>query len=543
MSTIARRVALLARPGTACDRLRGALADAGAELVLEADPLTLDPATLEAAGAQVVLVALDTQTEEALDRFESALQNPAIEVIFEEAELAARREGWEAARWVRHLAAKLHRHGDVLPPGSGPATAAAANDGAERSAAMDPVLEFAVDAEAETAPAADGMPAPAPEAAITMHEFDPLFGEITLDEVSTSTFTSAGRGDDLAADDTASAFDPSLNFSYDGDYDSLSTEPSTDAVAAAETGFFGVDEGAEFGMAEAPPASPDRGAPTDSNDPGFDAMFGDFGDFAAVDPGDAQAAGSIAPAADGAGEEAGEPTAASGKRVLELVSTDDGVGLQGGADAIAAGLEADQRFRHDLASLESRIAGMELVDDRILKGPAQANGAVLVMAGIGGPDAVRQLLGALPEDFPRPVLVQQRLDGGRYDKLVAQMQRATAMLVKLAEPGLPAIAGVIYILPAGICIKVSDAGITFIDGGDDVLAALPSADSAMLMLSGSDPALVDAVMTHSWAGALVIGQAPDGCYDAAAPNALLARGGGSGQPAELAERLSERWRS
>ena len=69
---------------------------------------------------------------------------------------------------------------------------------------------------------------------------------------------------------------------------------------------------------------------------------------------------------------------------------------------------------------------------------------MLVLAGIGGPDAVRQLLGSLPNDFPRPVLVQQRLDGGRYDKLVAQMQRATTLPVRLAEPGLAAIAGLIY---------------------------------------------------------------------------------------------------
>ena len=533
---IARRVALLARPGVACDRLRGALADAGVQLVLEGDPLTLDPAALEAAGAQVVLVALDTQTEEALDRFEFALQNPAIEVMFEEAELAARREGWEAARWARHLAAKLHRHGDVLPPGGATsAGAAAANDGDQPSAGVDQVREPVGEAEAATGPGDDGLPAL--EAAVTMHEFDPLFGELSFDDSPASASTLPGE--DLAAVDGASTFDPSLNFSYDGDYDNLSTAAS--AVAVAEPGFFSADHDGGFGMSESPLASPDGGGPAGSNDPGFDAMFGDFGDFGATVPDDSPAAVAVAQRGDGARAGASEALAAPATRVLELVSTEDGPGTQAHADAEAAGV--DQRFRHDIASLESRIAGMELVDDRVVKGPAQASGAVLVMAGIGGPDAVRQLLGALPAGFPRPVLVQQRLDGGRFDKLVAQMQRATAMLVKLAEPGLPAIAGVIYILPAGIYIKVSDAGIQFIDGGDDVLAALPSADSAVLMLSGSDPAVVDAVMTHSWAGALVIGQSPDGCYDAAAPNALLARGGGSGQPAELAERLSERWRS
>ena len=111
---------LLAREGAARDRLRGALNDAGAQLVLEADPTRLQPAELSAASPDVVVVALDQVTEDALDRFESVLVDPSIEVLFEEAELAAAREGWDAARWVRHLSAKLHHHNDVLPPGREP---------------------------------------------------------------------------------------------------------------------------------------------------------------------------------------------------------------------------------------------------------------------------------------------------------------------------------------------------------------------------------------------------------------------------------------
>ena len=67
-----------------------------------------------------MLVALDPAVEDALEKFDDVLADRAIEVIFDEADLAARREGWDAARWVRHLAAKLHRHDDVLPPGREP---------------------------------------------------------------------------------------------------------------------------------------------------------------------------------------------------------------------------------------------------------------------------------------------------------------------------------------------------------------------------------------------------------------------------------------
>ena len=540
MSDMGRRVALLARPGIACDRLRGALVDAGAQVVLEADPLTLDPVALEAAQVQVVMVALDPQTEEALDRFEAVLQNSAIEVIFEEAELAATREGWEAARWARHLAAKLHRHGNVLPPGAEAATAFALEAESDLpspfSPAGEPARTLGFEAEATRWP----------ESATTSppHAFDPLLAEMSfepgarVEDGDERSFMSADPRTDRHAPDASSSLDPSADVSYDGSFAAVVAEMS--AAAAPTSGFdsFGLDQDGAVSWDDLSLDEAHAEPRTASRDEGFDLMFD--GDFAAAAGLDA-----ATPATHEPDSPAAHAFSGRSEQAPALVSTDDDMApaLRGYAEPSGESSIADHRFKHDLTSLELRIAGMELDNDRIIKGPAQANGAVLVMAGIGGPDAVRQLLGALPEGFPRPVLVQQRLDGGRYDKLVAQMQRATALPVMLAEPGLPAIGGVIYILPAGVCIKLTDTGIQFTGGDDDVLAALPSADSAVLMLSGSDPVQVDAVMNHSWAGALVIGQAPDGCYDAAAPSALVARGGDCGPPPELARRLAERWRS
>ena len=535
-AALGKRVALLARPGAARERLRGALTEAGGVVVLEADPLTLAPAELDAARAQVVMVALDPQTEDALDRFEAALQDPGIDVIFEEAEIAAAREGWEAARWVRHLSAKLHRHRDVLPPGAEPSGTGGQHvplPAMERVTAAGPV-----------------------SVATPSDDPTPVAGALALGSVDAElpwgdgTHALADAAAGQASDQTASgpAFDFDLDFSYDGSLDAVALEPAADAADASahDAGESG-PAAARFGSAALhelscgidptelapdfvvhggdqpgvdPPGFDQPGFDVpDFDAPGFDMLFDDPGSTAASDAG-AAVSGSFA----------GTATA----RVLELVGADDSP-RAASADAV------DSRFKHDLASLESRIAGMELVDDRIVKGPAQASGAVLVLAGIGGPDAVRQLLGALPVDFPRPVLVQQRLDGGRYDKLVAQMQRATALQVALAAPGLPAVAGTVYILPAKMAIKVSDSGIEFVASDAQVLTLMPSADSAVLLLSGSDPDQVDAAMNQSWAGALVIGQSPDGCYDATAPSALIARGGNCGQPAELARRLVERW--
>ena len=458
------RVALLARPGIACDRLRSVLDEAGARRVLEADPTALELPALVEAAPQVVLVALDPATEDVLDRFDDVLFDPAIDVIYEEAELTASREGWDVARWQRHLVAKLQRHGDVLPPG------------------REPDNVDAVGLDSGTAPVASETPAvehgASPSEAATHNPFDPVAAEsddqaFELDESFASTFGSSFQ---LDQGTTSPATSPDL----DGDLN-----PLVDDVASADDDLT-VNE-------------------LDSVEPMLETV-------------------------DGVGPDS-DPAPAT--RFGEL-SLDDG------AADIGASLETDHKFKHDLSELERRISGLELVDDTPVQGPEQARGAVLVLAGIGGPDAVRQLLGALSPAFPRPVLVQQRLDGGRYDKLVAQMQRATTLPVNLAEPGQTAQAGFIYILPAEVGIDVGDAGIRFNQGGD-LLAELPSADSAVLLLSGSDPEQVDAAMKHSWAGAVVAGQAADGCYDAAASNALAARGGDTAPAIELAQRLTERW--
>lgn len=369
------RTALLARPGAACDRLREVLAAVDRQPVLEADPTRLDLQALVQADPQLVLIALDAAVEDSLERFDAVLGDPGIDVIYEDADLAATREGWDAARWQRHLVAKLRGHGDVLPPA--------------------PDRELA----------------------------------------------------------------------------EVAARPHAASATAAATAEPVVQRATSFG---------------------------------------------------------------------ELTLDDDDAGC-----TVSSENDSRDRFVHDMSELEQRISTMELVDDSPAQGPEQARGAVLLLAGLGGPDAVRQLLGALPVGFARPVLVQQRLDGGRYDKLVAQMQRATALPVELARSGQAAMAGNVYILSDEIGMDPlhggPDAQLRFNDTGNDVLAALPAADSAIVLLSGSNPEHVDAAMNHGWSGALVAAQAAEGCYDAAAANALAARGGESGTPVELASRLSGHW--
>lgn len=335
---IRKRVVLLARAGAACERTQASIAEAGAELVATLDPGSASEADVRAAEPDAVMVILDPVVEQALDNFDGVLGDPAFDVMFEDADVAAKREGWEAARWSRHLNAKLHGHENVLPPAKG--------------------------------------------------------------------------------------------------------EPST-----------------------------------------------------------------------------GQPE-----------------------EPVQAEAPVDGGFQQEMEELQRRVAAMPELPRGNPDTPPSRQGAVVIAAGVGGPDAVRQLLGNFPTGFPRPIVLRQRIEGGQYDKLVRQMQRATQLRVVLAQAGDPLHAGTVHVLPDGLDLQAAPTGLVFAAvAGDAVFAALPPIDSALLLLSGADISLVDVAMSLSWAGGLALGQSPENCFDPAASNALAARGCQAASLAKLPTKLLERW--
>lgn len=317
----APRVLLLARAGAARDNAASALNAAGAQVAAVLDPLTVSEADLRAPAATAVMVMLDPQVEAALEAFDAFFDDPSLTVLYEEAELAAKRDGWEAARWTRHLAAKLHGHSDVLPP------------------------------------------------------------------------------------------------------------------------------------------SP-----------------------------------------------------------------------------------AEQGLKQELEALTLQMAKLEPEPPAILPDAGNTLAVVIIAGGVGGPDAVRQLLADLPEEFPRPILLRQPIGGGQYDRLVRQMQRATSLRVELAQLGEVPQRGVVSILPDGIDLGEVEGKPKFVTvEGEPQFPALKAADSAVLLLSGAALALVDLALTVRLRGGLAFGQAKENCFDPAVSLALVARGGEARSLSVMAHQLRERW--
>ncbi len=664
----APRVVLLARAGKAADHLAEAVRQAGAELLVAIDPANADEATLRALNPQAVLVALEPSIEPMLDKLEGLLSDPALTVIYDEADVAAHRAGWDAARWARHLSAKLRHDSNVLPPGAEsdqdwqpspgqiPKPAAAYAD-VDMTAFTREALAHADSVPADGAPVdvvpgialspldtmlIDAIPASAAQAApvqvapvqaapvqvaptqappAPVHAVPPplppvapspsdsgiaafqtsSFETMALESMDAEPSAYGAAPDDISfetftTDDGAGIEDVSLDsmtldsmtlesVEFDGiQLDSMQIDSMQidrmqidrgSAAPAPSVVPMRLDEDAFFlealSVTDLPPTS---GEPVAMNrfggdfDGGLDFSDEDVAGFEALDLDSISSADarSRAPA-----------TLASSEEVMSfeaLIASSLAAAAEAPAAPVAPQAEPKPGFSlgdlslapvdeapsmverpaaspaaRDISALEARISSLSLVD--LDEGaPAafgiQATPVVLIEAGLGGPDPARQLLSSLPAGFMAVVLVRLHLQGGRYDRLVAQMERTAALPVALAQGGATANAGTIYFLPDSIGLTANAGGFGFVDDAAppaSLFAALPSGASALVFLSGSDPQLVQSAMAAAATGTVVLAQSPEDCYDGAACAELRNRGVTSGLPAELAGRLASRWPS
>jgi chemosensory pili system protein ChpB (putative protein-glutamate methylesterase) len=567
------RVALLARPGDARDQLRRALAELGASLVAEGDPAELDPGQVAAEKPTVVLVSLEAAIEDSLTRFDDLLAAPGIEVMYDDAETTRQLDGWDLARWARHLAAKLVGT-DLLPPAPGgsdhvPEINLTLEPGAPRTPAQEMANEKLEDYAAESLDLSEWVPTepslanagltPNELAASTPSAVDaaPADDELSLefDLGGLELAMEGGQGEVAAPSTQASRQDhDDLEFNdadFDIDLSALPAEGST-LPTAHEPEHAPVDDEPLLADLELEGGTVNFSSFTDEEAPMGEHLDDDVAALAAqLDAYDAEdrhqeTAAAIDFTSNGSAEPpstpasatveapaAPAPRAASSFGSLELMPMD-------GAPAVAVAVVAPAPVAAPAAT--SRLS---LVDDTatIDNRPA-APGALLVMAGLGGPDAVRQLLSALPSNLPVPVLLYQHLDTGKHDRLLGQLAKASQLPLDLAVEGKSAFAGRVGVLQPGIGVRRDGGGFTYVavSALADVAAALPAADSVVLLLSGADPSVVPAVLALMGAGALVLAQDPASCFDSVAADQLINAGAVAASPAELARLVIERWK-
>ncbi|MGO4502008.1 MULTISPECIES: chemotaxis protein CheB [unclassified Dyella] len=116
MAETATAVALLFDDVELGGQLREALRERGARIVHEGALSTLDKQMLASTGAEVLVVNLDEDADEDLDRLYDVIDGDRPRVVFNDAAASRSLNGWDRARWARHLAVKVMAQGDLDPP-------------------------------------------------------------------------------------------------------------------------------------------------------------------------------------------------------------------------------------------------------------------------------------------------------------------------------------------------------------------------------------------------------------------------------------------
>lgn len=116
--------------------------------------------------------------------------------------------------------------------------------------------------------------------------------------------------------------------------------------------------------------------------------------------------------------------------------------------------------------------------------PAAAAGPLsrvwVLGASIGGPDAVREFLAAIPPGVAATFVLAQHMGADFVDLMVAQLQKATRMPVAMAESGMRAAHGQVLVVPIAERMLLEPSGEVRVVALDDVSPYSPSIDRVLI---------------------------------------------------------------
>ena len=169
--------------------------------------------------------------------------------------------------------------------------------------------------------------------------------------------------------------------------------------------------------------------------------------------------------------------------------------------------------------------------------PAKPYGIVAIAASAGGITALGRVLGGLPAGFPVPVMVVQHLDP-RHKTIIAEvLGRRTKAQVVLAQDGVRAEPGTIYVAPPNHHLLVEAEGVLVLSSSELVHFVRPSADLLFESVAGAyGPRAIACVLTGTGSdgamgasaiksrGGTVIAEDPDLAQFKGMPEAAIATG-------------------
>ncbi len=170
---------------------------------------------------------------------------------------------------------------------------------------------------------------------------------------------------------------------------------------------------------------------------------------------------------------------------------------------------------------------------------AQAGQSLVVLvAGIGGPDAVRQLLRSLPGEMGGQVLLYQQLEGGKLQRLVDQLYKISKLPVYLAEVGAKARHGGVAVVPPNLGLAAGSDEFSEIESLQSMLSALPAQAQKLVLMSGAAIEVAEVALQLRAQGSEIYCQDPEACFEPTASKLLVDAGVVALAPAEMATQLA-----
>jgi two-component system chemotaxis response regulator CheB len=145
--------------------------------------------------------------------------------------------------------------------------------------------------------------------------------------------------------------------------------------------------------------------------------------------------------------------------------------------------------------------------------PGRRASVIGMCASVGGPQVLLGLIGALPADYPIPILVVQHIAAGFTEGLVRWLDQAVGMPVGIAVPGAPPAAGV-WFAPEGGHLTLAASGRLALDRHTVAGRHRPSGDVLLTSIA--------AAAGRTGVAVVLSGMGNDGAAGAAA---VLGQGG------------------
>lgn len=585
-------VALLFDDGELGGHLREALREGGARIVHEGPLEGLSRELIQRVGADVVVINLDDSSDEAFDRLDRALEGDHPRVVFNEAQSTRTLDGWDRARWARHLAAKVLARTDIDPPRPAAPEPEESASVAVPVAVVEPAVEPAWDehvpADATTPGAEVTAPPPREDhEAETAAESESLEAELEALLAGDPLPGTDGVDDTEEADEAGLSIDESIDFNFDlpeGDeplYDGNFLDATAGSQPPVPSAMDELDELADDALDTGLDAEPAADASDDQDRDAFTAdtlaltkdlnAQGGEDEMSLADPGEAMPHGGKAPTPAPSYRvpdswslvDDDTPAAPPAVEAARPDPSEFGVEKVSAADYLAPDAESDESelepfLSLELVSMEEAIAPKEYAPNEMMLddlGSALTR-VVMIGATVGSRASVREFLSKLPAGMRITIVHTQHVGDRSADELAEELARSVALPVRMAAHGQVARVGELLVVPPDAQLRLMRDGKIELKSTQDLPSSSPSIDAnfttaagvfgsdalAILFAGQANDALAGCQAIRDRGGRVWVEDAPGEHFADMVSGVLAERlADFSGTPADLAARLIEEY--